>query len=116
MEPGKELIANTNNAVSEPQKTILDYLQSEPGNDLVKYAINLWTTLQQATLTATSQQRHLEIEKQHASWKLGVIVQSSLAAIVIVSAVLLAWKGHMDATAAGFLGVALGYILGRKTA
>jgi hypothetical protein len=42
-------------------------------------------------------------------------MQTTLAGIVIVSAVVLAWHSKMDATAAGFLGVALGYVLGRKT-
>jgi len=44
-----------------------------------------------------------------------MILQSILSAIVILSAVVLAWRGKMESTVAGFLGVALGYVLGRRT-
>jgi uncharacterized membrane protein len=42
-------------------------------------------------------------------------MQTILAVVVIVSGVGLACYSKMDATIAGFLGVALGFVLGRKT-
>jgi hypothetical protein len=49
------------------------------------------------------------------AWRLGIVMQTVLAGVVIVAAGVLAWHFKMDATLAGFLGVALGYVLERKT-
>ena len=55
------------------------------------------------------------MEDNHEAWRLGIVMQTALAGVVIVTAGVLAWHSKMDATIAGFLGVALGYVLGRKT-
>lgn len=98
-----------------PEMTFLEYLSTDKGHEIAKSFIDLWKTLQNATLVSNAEERKEQVKRQHSSWKLGVILQTVLAAIVILSAVLLAWKGKMESTVAGFLGVALGYVLGRRT-
>jgi hypothetical protein len=59
--------------------------------------------------------RQQQLRRNHEAWRLGVTMQTGLGAGVIITAGVLAWHSKMDATIAGFLGVALGYVLGRKT-
>ena len=94
---------------------MFDYLSTDRGHEIAKGLLDLWKTLQNATIVGTAEEKKEALKRQHESWKLGMVLQSVLSAIVILSAVILAWQGKMESTVAGFLGVALGYVLGKKT-
>lgn len=93
-----------------------EYLNTDKGHEIAKGVLDLWKTLQNATIVSSSDEKKEALKRQHDSWKLGIELQTLLSAIVIISAVLLAWHGRMESTVAGFLGVALGYVLGRRGA
>src|SRR5258708_36276888 len=95
--------------------TLMDYLDTERGHEIAKTLLDLWKEIQKATLGSKSEQTIEQLKTQSRSWRMDVVIQSALASVVIVSAVVLAWHGKMDATITGFLGVALGYVLGKKT-
>lgn len=95
--------------------TFLEYLDSDRGHEIAKLVLGLWKELQQATLGSKSDETKEQLRRQHEAWRLGVTLQTALGAVVIITAGVLAWHQKMDATIAGFLGVALGYVLGRKT-
>jgi len=95
--------------------TFLEYLDSDRGHEIAKTILGLWKELQQATLGSKSDETKEQLRRQHEAWRLGVTLQTALGAVVIITAGVLAWHSKMDATIAGFLGVALGYVLGRKT-
>src|SRR5260221_3902733 len=95
--------------------SLFDYLNTDKGHEIAKQLLDLWKTLQNATIVGSSDEKKEALKRQHESWKLGIILQSVLSAVVILSAVILAWKGKMEPTVTGFLGVALGYVLGKKT-
>ena len=95
--------------------TFLEYLDSDRGHEIAKTVLGLWKELQQATLGSKSEETKEQIRRQHEAWRLGIMMQTTLGAVVIITAGLLAWHSKMDATLAGFLGVALGYVLGRRT-
>jgi len=99
----------------ESPLTFLEYLDSERGHEIAKSVLGLWKELQQATLGSKSDETKEQLRRQHEAWRLGVTLQTALGAVVIITAGLLAWHSKMDATIAGFLGVALGYVLGRRT-
>jgi len=98
-----------------PPFSLFDYLNTDKGHEIAKGLLDLWKTLQNATLVGAAEEKKEVLKRQHESWKLGMTLQSILSAIVILSAVILAWHGKMESTVAGFLGVALGYVLGKKT-
>ena len=95
--------------------SFLEYLESDRGHEIAKTLLGLWKELQQATIGSKTEQEKDQLKRNHEAWKLALITQSGLAVVVIGSAVALAWHSKMDATITGFLGVALGYVLGRKT-
>jgi ferric-dicitrate binding protein FerR (iron transport regulator) len=95
--------------------TFLEYLDSDRGHEIAKSVLGLWKELQQATLGSKSDETKEQLRRQHEAWRLSITMQTALGAIVIITAGVLAWHSKMDATIAGFLGVALGYVLGRKT-
>jgi len=95
--------------------TFLEYLDSDRGHEIAKEVLSLWKELQKATIGSKSDQTKEELKRHHDAWRLGILMQTVLAGIVIVTAGILAWHSKMDATIAGFLGVALGYVLGRRT-
>jgi hypothetical protein len=95
--------------------TFLEYLDSDRGHEIAKQGLSLWKELQKATNGSKSEQTKEELKRNHEAWRLGILLQTTLAGVVIVTAGVLAWDSRMDATIAGFLGVALGYVLGRKT-
>jgi hypothetical protein len=99
----------------ESSFSLFDYLSTDKGHEIAKNLLDLWKTLQNATIVGSSDEKKEVLKRQHESWKLGMILQSILSAVVILSAVILAWQGKMESTVAGFLGVALGYVLGKKT-
>lgn len=102
-------------AEMEMSFSLFDYLSTDKGHEIAKGLLDLWKTLQNATLVGTAEEKKEVLKRQHESWKLGMTLQSILSAIVILSAVILAWRGKMESTVAGFLGVALGYVLGKKS-
>jgi ferric-dicitrate binding protein FerR (iron transport regulator) len=93
----------------------LEYLESDKGHEIAKTILGLWKELQQVTIGSNTEQQKDQLKRNHEAWKLTLITQTALAVAVIGSAVALAWHSKMDATITGFLGVALGYVLGRKT-
>jgi|SRR5579871_727602 len=95
--------------------TFLEYLDSDRGHEIAKSVLGLWKELQQATLGSKSEETKEQLRRNHEAWRLGITMQTGLGAVVIITAGVLAWHSKMDATIAGFLGVALGYVLGRKT-
>jgi ferric-dicitrate binding protein FerR (iron transport regulator) len=95
--------------------TFLEYLDSDRGHEIAKTVLGLWKELQQATLGSKSDETKEQLRRQHEAWRLSITMQTALGAVVIITAGVLAWHSKMDATIAGFLGVALGYVLGRKT-
>jgi hypothetical protein len=95
--------------------TFLEYLDSDRGHEIAKEVLSLWKELQKVTIGSKSDQTKEELRRNHEAWRLGIVMQTALAGVVIVTAGVLAWHSKMDATIAGFLGVALGYVLGRKT-
>ncbi|MGB0012461.1 MAG: hypothetical protein WBQ03_12700 [Candidatus Sulfotelmatobacter sp.] len=95
--------------------SFLEYLESDKGHEIAKTILGLWKELQQVTIGSKTEQEKDQIKRNHEAWRLGILMQTALATVVIVSAVALAWHSKMDATITGFLGVALGYVLGRKT-
>src|SRR5438270_4348239 len=99
----------------ETSFSLFDYLSTNKGHEIAKDLLDLWKTLQNATIVGSSDEKKEALKRQHESWKLGIVLQSILSAVVILSAVALAWNGKMESTVAGFLGVALGYVLGKKT-
>lgn len=110
-----EVLPPNNNGSQPDAFSLWEYLNGDRGHEIAKTILTLWKDLQQATLGSKSEQTIEQLRSQSRSWRIGIVMQSALAAVVIVSAVVLAWRGRMDATIAGFLGVALGYILGKKT-
>jgi len=99
----------------ESPLTFLEYLDSDRGHEIAKSVLGLWKELQQATLGSKSEETKEQLRRNHEAWRLGITLQTGLGAVVIITAGVLAWHSKMDATIAGFLGVALGYVLGRKT-
>jgi len=95
--------------------SFLEYLESDKGHEIAKTVLGLWKELQQVTIGSKAEQHKDELKRNHEAWRLGILMQTALATVVIVSGVTLAWHSKMDATTAGFLGVALGFALGRKT-
>jgi hypothetical protein len=95
--------------------SFLEYLESEKGHEIAKTILGLWKELQQVTIGSKTEQQKDQLKRNHEAWKLALITQALLAVVVIGSAVALAWHSKLDATITGFLGVALGYVLGRKT-
>lgn len=110
-----EVLPPEGEKAEESPFTFLEYLDSDRGHEIAKKVLELWKDLQQTTLGSKSEETKEQLRRQHEAWRLGVTMQTALGAIVIITAGLLAWHAKMDATIAGFLGVALGYVLGRKT-
>jgi ferric-dicitrate binding protein FerR (iron transport regulator) len=110
-----EVLPPEEESAEESPFTFLEYLDSDRGHEIAKKVLELWKDLQQTTLGSKSEETKEQLRRQHEAWRLGVTMQTALGAIVIITAGLLAWHSKMDATIAGFLGVALGYVLGRKT-
>jgi hypothetical protein len=110
-----EVLPPTTGNEDESPFTFLEYLDSDRGHEIAKTILGLWKELQQATLGSKSEETKEQLKRNHEAWRLGILMQTALATVVIVSGVTLAWHSKMDATIAGFLGVALGYVLGRKT-
>jgi len=111
-----EVLPPTNAKDEEaPPLAFLEYLDSDRGHEIAKTILGLWKELQQVTIGSKSEEHKDQLKRNHEAWRLGMVLQTILAGVVIVSAVALAWHSKMDATIAGFLGVALGYVLGRKT-
>jgi hypothetical protein len=106
---------NTDDEDAGLPPSFLEYLESDRGHEIAKTVLGLWKELQQATIGSNAEQHRDELKRNHEAWKLAIITQAILAVAVIGSAVALAWHSKMDATITGFLGVALGYVLGRKT-
>jgi len=114
-----EVLSPVNETKEEEQQeqvpfTFLEYLDSDRGHEIAKEVLSLWKELQKATIGSKSEQTKEELKRNHEAWRLGILLQTILAVVVIVTAGALAWHSKMDATLAGFLGVALGYVLGRK--
>jgi hypothetical protein len=111
---GSEVLPPKNAGEGLPPN-FLEYLESDRGHEIAKTILGLWKELQQVTIGSNTEQQKDQLKRNHEAWKLALITQTALAVVVIGSAVALAWHSKMDATITGFLGVALGYVLGRKT-
>jgi hypothetical protein len=108
-----EVLSPENAGEQEAPFTFLDYLDSDRGHEIAKTVLGLWKELQQATLGSKSEETKEQLRRNHEAWRLGIVMQTALAGVVIVTGGILAWHSKMDAPIAGFLGVALGYVLGR---
>ncbi|MGA7630229.1 MAG: hypothetical protein WCB11_05650 [Terriglobales bacterium] len=113
--PEKGEVLSPKNAGEGLPPNFLEYLESDRGHEIAKTILGLWKELQQVTIGSKTEQQKDQLKRNHEMWKLALIMQTVLAVVVIGSAVALAWHSKMDATVTGFLGVALGYVLGRKT-
>ena len=117
-QPDKSEVLPPANAQEEESlpPNLLEYLESDRGHEIAKTILGLWKELQQVTIGSKAEQHKDELKRNHEAWRqLGIMMQTALAMVVIGSAVALAWHSKMDATITGFLGVALGYVLGQKT-
>ncbi len=92
---------------------LLEYLQSKEGHELASRIVSLLEAIQKATIETSAEQRKREVEFHHSTVRLWLKLQSGVIAIIIVSAVALAWHGKLDATVAALMGTLFGYFLGR---
>jgi hypothetical protein len=99
--------------VDEPYPPLFEYLESEKGHGLVSRIVSLFEALQRATLESAAEQKKQEMTFHHKTIRIWMILQSAVIAVIIVSAVALAWHGKLDATVAALMGTLFGYFLGR---
>jgi hypothetical protein len=99
--------------VEEPYPPLFEYLESEKGHGLVSRIVSLFEALQRATLESAAEQKKQEMTFHHKTIRIWMILQSAVIAVIIVSAVALAWHGKLDATVAALMGTLFGYFLGR---
>ena len=99
--------------VEEPYPPLLEYLESEKGHGLVSRVVSLFEALQKATIESAAEQKRQEMTFHHKTVRIWMVLQSVVIAVIIVSAVGLAWHGKLDATVAALMGTLFGYFLGR---
>lgn len=99
--------------VEEPYPPLLEYLETEKGHGLVSRVVSLFEALQKATIESAAEQKKQEMTFHHKTVRIWMILQSAVIAVIIVSAVALAWHGKLDATVAALMGTLFGYFLGR---
>jgi len=97
----------------QPYPALLEYLESEKGHVLVSRIVSLFEALQRATLESAAEQKKQEMTFHHKTVRIWMILQSAVIAVIIVSAVALAWHGKLDATVAALMGTLFGFFLGR---
>jgi hypothetical protein len=72
------------------RKEVAEYLESGRGHEIAKTLLGLWKELQQATIGSKTVQEKDQLKRKHETWRLGILMQTALATVVIVSAVALA--------------------------
>jgi hypothetical protein len=112
-EPLTEVKPRNAEVVDEPYPPLLEYLESEKGHGLVSRVVSLFEALQKATIESAAEQKKQEMTFHHKTVRIWMILQSAVIAVIIVSAVALAWHGKLDATVAALMGTLFGYFLGR---
>jgi hypothetical protein len=97
----------------EPYPPFIDYLQTKEGHELASRIVSLFEAIQKATIESAAEQKRKEMEFHHKTLKLWMWLQSAVFIAVILSAVVLAWHGKLEATVASLMGTLFGYFLGR---
>jgi ABC-type proline/glycine betaine transport system permease subunit len=88
---------------------LMDYLQTEKGHEFANRIVT-WIEDNQK---ATTEQKKCEVEFQHDTTRLWLVLQAGAITVIIVVAALLAWHGKLDATVATLMATLFGYFLGK---
>jgi len=92
---------------------LFDYLQTKEGHELASRIVSLIEALQKATTEAGAEQKKREVEFQHSTMRLWMVLQAAAITVILIAAALLAWHGKLDATVATLMATLFGYFLGR---
>lgn len=97
----------------EPQESLIDYLQSEKGHQVVTKALDIFSAHQNAANTVAANIQQTQLNYQNSNWKLMMGARLFVFAFALSTAAVLAWHGRLDGAVGTLIGTLVGYFLGR---